>query len=239
MAPRKAAKARQKSQTEQTRSAQKRSWSPPTFFRDCRTDTCRQIGAFRARMHPCFHKIPDFAYNLPCAKIGRQRCGAEHEPRLYRLRRRSPAGGRRCGARGRQGHSKDHDQPGNRDAGRRLSAVRQRLCRNHERGRSGAFDPAAQHQGQQREHSAAGKGRDSISRWSPENPPIEAFMGIGRPRDPTENPDRDLFQPRHVRGARGQPVQDHSRSRRPPGRVRRARLGPADPVALHARRSRR
>ena len=69
-------------------------------------------------------------------------------------------------------------------------------------------------------------------------PSYEAFMGIGRPRDPPENPDRDVFQPRHVRGARRQPLQDHSRSRRQAGRVRRQGLGPADPVALHARRPR-
>ena len=56
--------------------------------------------------------------------------------------------------------------------------------------------------------------------------------------DQAEDPDRDVFQPGHVRGARRQPLQDHSRSRRPAGGVRRQGLGPADPVALHARRHR-
>ena len=168
---------------------------------------------------------PDFAYNVPCANIRHQRCGAEHEPRLYRLRRRSAAGGRRCGARGRQGHSKDHDQPGHRDAGRRLSAVRQRLCRHHERRRSVAFDRAAQHQGQQREHSAAGKGRARY-RAGRRRTRLRSLHGHRPAGDPSEDPDRDLFQPRHVRGARGQPVQDHSRSRRPP-RSRSARAARA------------
>ena len=69
-------------------------------------------------------------------------------------------------------------------------------------------------------------------------PAYEAFMGLGRPATTAENPHRDVFLARHVRGACRQPLQDHPRSRRPAGRVRRQGLGPADPVALHARRPR-
>ena len=39
-----------------------------------------------------------------------------NERRKYRLRKRVAAGGQRDGARGRQDHSQDHDQPRNRDS---------------------------------------------------------------------------------------------------------------------------
>ena len=142
-----------------------------------------------------------------------------------------------CGARWRQGHSKDHDQSRDGDAGRRLPALRQRLCRNHERGRSDAVDRAAQHQGQQREYSAAG-GRQSRYRAGRRRAVLRSLHGHRPAGDAPEDPDRDVFEPRHVRGARRQSVQDHSRSRRQAGRVRRQGLRPSDPVALHARRSR-
>jgi TRAP transporter TAXI family solute receptor len=54
-------------------------------------------------------------------------------------------------------------------------------------------------------------------------PAYEAFAGIGRAPVRLK-----------VRGARRQSLQDHSRSRRPAGCVRRKRLGPADPGALCA-----
>ena len=56
-------------------------------------------------------------------------------------------------------------------------------------------------------------------------PAYQAFMGIGRRCNALEDPDRDLFVARHVRGARRQPLQDHPRPRRPTDRVRRQGLG--------------
>ena len=63
-------------------------------------------------------------------------------------------------------------------------------------------------------------------------PSYEAFMGIGRPRrHPSENPHRDVFQSRHVRGARRQSLQDHSRS----GRASRSRSAPRARVCRSCR----
>ena len=65
--------------------------------------------------------------------------------RSYGLRRDGVDRGKCCGARRRQDHFKsaiqtqqDHDQFRHRDAGRRLSALRQCLCRGHECSRSDA-----------------------------------------------------------------------------------------------------
>ena len=74
--------------------------------------------------------------------------------------------------------------------------------------------------------------------WSRASRPTRPSWASGGRATAPENPDRDVFQSRHVRGARRQPLQDHSRSRRPADRVRRQGLRPADPVALYARWSR-
>src|SRR3954469_12603302 len=55
---------------------------------------------------------------------------------------------------------------------------------------------------------------------------------------PTEDPDRAVFQSRHVRGAGRQSVSDHPRPRRQAGGVRRQGLGARAAVALCARRAR-
>ena len=114
-----------------------------------------------------FHNPPRLPTNL--SRVIRHRTlEANNETRSDCLCRSSSAGGRRRGARWRQGHyqdQSDHDQPWDRDAGRRLPALWQCVRRNHERRRSGAVDRAAQHQGLQREHSAAGSRTSSISRW--------------------------------------------------------------------------
>ncbi len=60
-------------------------------------------------------------------------------------------------------------------------------------------------------------------------PSYQAFMGIGRPRDQTEDLDRDVFQPRHVRGACRQPLQDHS-AISSASRLRSAPRAPALPI---------
>ena len=92
---------------------------------------------------------------------------------------RPAAGGRRRGAGWRQGHFQNHDQPGDRDAGRRLPGLWQRVRGNHECRRSGAVDRAAQHQGLQREHSAAGSRTNSTSRWWPASLPTKPSWASG------------------------------------------------------------
>ena len=69
-------------------------------------------------------------------------------------------------------------------------------------------------------------------------PVLRSLHGHRAGGDKAENPHRDVFQSRHVRGARRQSLQDDQGSGRPAGRVRRQGLRPADPVALHARRHR-
>ena len=69
-------------------------------------------------------------------------------------------------------------------------------------------------------------------------PAYEAFMGIGRSPTSLKILTAMYSSPGMFVVRADSPYKTHPRSRRPAGRVRRQGLRPADPVALHARRSR-
>ena len=79
----------------------------------------------------------------------------------------------------RYGHYQNHDQPGNRDAGRRLSALWQCLCGNHERRRSALSIEPRNTKGSNENIPLLESDQLDIALVAGE-PSYEAFMGIGR-----------------------------------------------------------
>jgi len=69
-------------------------------------------------------------------------------------------------------------------------------------------------------------------------PSYEAFMGIRAAAHQSKNPDRDVFEPGNVRGARRQFLQNDTRPGRQARRVSARKAPASDPVALSARWSR-
>ena len=89
-----------------------------------------------------------------------------------------PLAGGAAAQQGGKAITKDAHQPRNGNAGRRLPALWQRICRNHERRRSRAVDRAAHTKGSNENIPLLEKGQLDIALVAGE-PAYEAFRGSG------------------------------------------------------------